>query len=139
MLEGARMQISFLKDLATLRNPASRYTFLQYAKARGRLEQFVNINEFRPTRLEYNDYLKWVAESFADRVRYGAVVTAVVPLRDSPPQRIGSPGSGFTYVTKAPVLKPAFRLLTSFMAAAVCPPSRCPEYIGGGALKRISA
>ncbi|BBU22235.1 SidA/IucD/PvdA family monooxygenase [Mycobacterium xenopi] len=84
MLEGARMQISFLKDLATLRNPASRYTFLQYAKARGRLEQFVNINEFRPTRLEYNDYLKWVAESFADRVRYGAVVTAVVPLRDSP-------------------------------------------------------
>jgi L-ornithine N5-monooxygenase len=84
MLDGARMRISFLKDLATLRNPASQYTFLQYTKARGRLEQFVNINEFRPTRLEYHDYLQWVAEAFADRVRYGAVVTAVIPVRESP-------------------------------------------------------
>jgi L-ornithine N5-oxygenase len=83
MLDGAKMQISFLKDLATLRNPASQYTFLQYTKARGRLEQFVNLNEFRPTRLEYQDYLQWVAESFADRVRYGAVVTAVVPIREA--------------------------------------------------------
>lgn len=84
MLDGAKMQISFLKDLATLRNPASQYTFLQYTKARGRLEQFVNLNEFRPTRLEYNDYLRWVAEFFADRVRYGTVVTAVVPVHESP-------------------------------------------------------
>ena len=28
LLENSRMQISFLKDLATLRNPASRYTFV---------------------------------------------------------------------------------------------------------------
>jgi L-ornithine N5-oxygenase len=83
MLDGARMQISFLKDLVTLRNPASPYTFLQYTKARGRLERFVNVNDFRPTRLEYHDYLQWVAESFADRVRYGAAVTAVVPDRES--------------------------------------------------------
>src|SRR5262245_36348336 len=60
MFDGARMQISFLKDLATLRNPSSPYTFLQYTKAKGRLEQFVNVNEFRPTRLEYHDYLQWV-------------------------------------------------------------------------------
>src|SRR4051794_10016492 len=59
MLDGARMQISFLKDLATLRNPASQYTFLQYVKAKGRLERFVNINEFRLSRLEYGDYLRW--------------------------------------------------------------------------------
>jgi lysine/ornithine N-monooxygenase/predicted FMN-binding regulatory protein PaiB len=84
MLDSAKMQISFLKDLATLRNPASQYTFLQYTKARGRLERFVNINEFRPTRVEYQDYLQWVAESFADRVRYGAAVTAVVPETESP-------------------------------------------------------
>lgn len=84
LIDGAKMQISFLKDLATLRNPASQYTFLQYTKARGRLEQFVNLNEFRPTRLEYHDYLQWVAESFADRVRYGAAVTAVVPVCETP-------------------------------------------------------
>ncbi|MBS4729808.1 SidA/IucD/PvdA family monooxygenase [Mycobacterium sp. SM1] len=83
MLDGAKMQISFLKDLATLRNPASQYTFLQYTKAKGRLEQFVNLNEFRPSRLEYHDYLQWVAAFFADRVRYGTVVTAVAPVRES--------------------------------------------------------
>ncbi len=63
MIEGSRMQISFLKDLATLRNPASPYTFLQYARDKGLLEKFVNLNEFRLTRLEYQDYLRWVVAS----------------------------------------------------------------------------
>ncbi|MEU4569789.1 SidA/IucD/PvdA family monooxygenase [Micromonospora sp. NPDC023956] len=80
MLDGARMQISFLKDLVSLRDPASRYTFLQYTRARGRLEHFVNLNEFRPTRLEYDDYLKWVAEDFTDQVSYGVAVTRVTPV-----------------------------------------------------------
>ncbi|HSR68633.1 MAG TPA: SidA/IucD/PvdA family monooxygenase [Acidobacteriota bacterium] len=77
MIEGATMRIPFLKDLATLRNPSSPYTFLQYAKARGRLERFVNLTDFYPTRLEYNDYLGWVAEAFAEQVQYGTEVTRV--------------------------------------------------------------
>ncbi|GAA0495224.1 SidA/IucD/PvdA family monooxygenase [Streptomyces olivaceiscleroticus] len=81
LIEGSRMQISFLKDLVSLRNPASPYTFLQYTKAKNRLERFVNLGEFRPTRLEYQDYLEWVAEFFADRVRYGTEVTKVSPVR----------------------------------------------------------
>lgn len=81
LIDGSRMQISFLKDLVSLRNLASRYTFLQYTKAKGRLEQFVNLNDFRPTRLEYQDYLEWVAESFSDQVRYNSEVTRVTPIR----------------------------------------------------------
>nr|WP_237544711.1 condensation domain-containing protein [Streptomyces sp. SID4946] len=80
LIDGARMQISFLKDLVSLRNPASPYSFLQYTKAKGRLEQFVNLNEFRPTRYEYDDYLKWVAQDFADQVRYGTQVNRVTPV-----------------------------------------------------------
>ncbi|HZM75028.1 MAG TPA: SidA/IucD/PvdA family monooxygenase [Candidatus Limnocylindrales bacterium] len=79
LIDGARMQISFLKDLVSLRNPASPYTFLQYTKAHGRLEHFVNLNEFRPTRVEYDDYLRWVARDFDDVVRYGTDVTSVRP------------------------------------------------------------
>jgi L-ornithine N5-oxygenase len=79
LIEGARMQISFLKDLVMLRNPASPYTFLQYAKAKNRLERFVNLGEFRPTRLEYQDYLRWVAEAFSGQVSYGCDVIAVAP------------------------------------------------------------
>jgi lysine/ornithine N-monooxygenase/predicted FMN-binding regulatory protein PaiB len=79
MLEGSRMQVSFLKDLATLRNPSSPYTFLQYTKAKGRLERFVNLRRFYPTRLEYQDYLRWVAESFVDQVHYGTAVRRIAP------------------------------------------------------------
>lgn len=78
-LPGARMQISFLKDLVTLRNPASEYSFLQYLTARRRLEHFVNLGQFRPTRLEYEDYLRWVAADFADQVRYHTAVRRVLP------------------------------------------------------------
>ncbi|MFJ1646409.1 SidA/IucD/PvdA family monooxygenase [Streptomyces sp. NPDC088258] len=80
LIDGARMQISFLKDLVSLRNPASPYSFLQYTKAKGRLERFVNLNEFRPTRIEYDDYLKWVAGHFTDQVRYGTRVKRVTPV-----------------------------------------------------------
>ena len=59
VMDGAAMQISFLKDLATLRNPSSPYTFLQYTRAKGRLERFINLRDFYPTRLEYQDYLRW--------------------------------------------------------------------------------
>ncbi len=79
LIDGAKMQISFLKDLVTLRNPASPYSFLQYVKAQGRLERFVNLNEFRPTRIEYNGYLRWVAEDFSDCVWYGTRVERVRP------------------------------------------------------------
>jgi L-ornithine N5-monooxygenase len=83
LLDGTRMQISFLKDLASMRNLASPYTFLQYTKARGRLEHFINLNEFRPTRLEYYDYLSWVAQDFSDQVRYSTAVTRMTPVQGS--------------------------------------------------------
>ncbi|WP_369959640.1 lysine N(6)-hydroxylase/L-ornithine N(5)-oxygenase family protein [Pseudomonas benzenivorans] len=77
LLEDSRMQISFLKDLATLRNPASRFTFLNYLHQKRRLEPFINIGTFTPSRLEYNDYLAWAAGHFAERVHYGEEVIAV--------------------------------------------------------------
>jgi L-ornithine N5-oxygenase len=80
LLEGAQMQISFLKDLATLRDPQSRFTFLNYLKSQGRLHEFVNLREFYPTRIEYNDYFRWAAKQLENRVRYGQEVLSVLPL-----------------------------------------------------------
>lgn len=79
LLDDSRMQISFLKDLATLRNPASRYTFINYLHQQRRLESFINISTFTPSRLEYNDYLRWAAGHFGERVHYGEQVIAVEP------------------------------------------------------------
>jgi len=81
LIEGARMQISFLKDLATMRNPGSPYSFLQYLKDKGRLEHFINLREFFPTRFEYQDYLQWVAASFAHQVHYATSVVNVTPVK----------------------------------------------------------
>ncbi len=91
LFDGSRMQVSFLKDLATLRNPSSRYSFLHYARARGRLERFANLREFHPGRLEYQDYLRWAASHFEDRTRFGVEVVAARPAtsrRGGPYDRI---------------------------------------------------
>ena len=82
LLDDSRMQISFLKDLATLRNPSSRYTFVSYLHEKRRLEAFINISTFTPSRLEYNDYLGWAAAQFTDRVHYGEEVIGVEPVLD---------------------------------------------------------
>ncbi len=79
LLDHAHMQVSFLKDLATLRNPASRYTFLAYLHARNRLLDFINLKTFFPSRHEFNDYLNWAASHFADRCAYDEEVLDIQP------------------------------------------------------------
>lgn len=78
-LPGAKMQISFLKDLATPRDPRSKFTFLNYLFENGRLNQFINLGTFLPTRLEYEDYLRWCAGHFEQegKVAYGMEVEGV--------------------------------------------------------------
>ncbi|MBO3740237.1 lysine N(6)-hydroxylase/L-ornithine N(5)-oxygenase family protein [Actinoplanes flavus] len=80
MFAGAEMQVSFLKDLITMRNPRSDYSFLSYLADRERLAKFVNLRTFYPTRTEFNDYYRWVAARFADRVHWGTEVVAVHPV-----------------------------------------------------------
>lgn len=77
LIPGATMQISFLKDLVTQRNPQSEFTFLTYLTERGRLTEFINYKTFFPTRLEFHDYLTWAAEKVTASVRYGSRVTSV--------------------------------------------------------------
>ncbi|QAX28380.1 lysine N(6)-hydroxylase/L-ornithine N(5)-oxygenase family protein [Leisingera sp. NJS204] len=82
LLEGSDMQVSFIKDLVTLRNPASPYSFLSYLHAQGRLERFVNRKSFFPSRQEFNSYLAWAAAQLEDTCRYGQRVTGAEPVLD---------------------------------------------------------
>ncbi|KAL9616127.1 MAG: hypothetical protein Q9160_008971 [Pyrenula sp. 1 TL-2023] len=77
-LPGAKMQISFLKDLATLRDPRSDFTFLNYLHRHDRLVSFSNLDTFLPSRREFEDYMRWCAGSFADIVEYGQSVTEIL-------------------------------------------------------------
>lgn len=80
LIEGTTMQVSFLKDLVTMRNPASEYSFLSYLKDRDRLIDFINHKTMFPSRLEFHDYLQWAAHRFTEQVRYGCEVVAVTPV-----------------------------------------------------------
>ncbi|MFM9272162.1 lysine N(6)-hydroxylase/L-ornithine N(5)-oxygenase family protein [Halomonas elongata] len=79
LLDNTHMQISFLKDLVTPRNPGSRYSFLNYLHEKGRLQDFINLQTFFPSRHEFNDYLSWTASHFDDRCAYGEEVFEVIP------------------------------------------------------------
>jgi L-ornithine N5-monooxygenase len=81
LLPGAKMQISFIKDLATLRDPCSYFTFLNYLKEHERLAQFTNLSTFLPSRLEFEDYMRWVADHFSDVVDYSQGVERIRPVR----------------------------------------------------------
>lgn len=80
LVSQSELQISFLKDLVTLRNPTSPYSFVNYLREHGRLVDFINLGTFYPCRMEFNDYLRWVAGHFAGQCRYGEEVLAIEPL-----------------------------------------------------------
>ncbi|WP_420006630.1 lysine N(6)-hydroxylase/L-ornithine N(5)-oxygenase family protein [Arenibacterium sp. LLYu02] len=80
LLDTADMQVSFVKDLVTLRNPSSPFTFLSYLHAKGRIERFVNRKTFFPSRHEFNDYFTWVAAQLPEACAYDQRVTAIRPV-----------------------------------------------------------
>ncbi|WP_075731564.1 lysine N(6)-hydroxylase/L-ornithine N(5)-oxygenase family protein [Streptomyces acidiscabies] len=83
LIDDATMQVSFLKDLVTLRNPASEYSFLCYLQSKGRMIDFINHKSLFPLRVEFHDYFEWAAAKVGDMVSYGHEVVGVEPvLRD---------------------------------------------------------
>ena len=82
LIEGTTMQVSFLKDLVTMRNPASDFTFLSYLRDQDRLADFINHKTMFPTRIEYHDYLSWAARRLDDLVHYDSEVVEVRPVRE---------------------------------------------------------
>ncbi|MFE0102640.1 lysine N(6)-hydroxylase/L-ornithine N(5)-oxygenase family protein [Streptomyces sp. NPDC059009] len=83
LIDDATMQVSFLKDLVTQRNPTSEFSFLCYLKDRGRLIDFINHKNLFPLRVEFHDYLEWAAAKVDDVVSYGHEVVGVTPyVRD---------------------------------------------------------
>ncbi|MFV0526425.1 MAG: SidA/IucD/PvdA family monooxygenase [Acidimicrobiales bacterium] len=80
LLDGASMQVSFLKDLVTFRNPNSPYSFVSFLHTKGRLADFTNRGVMEPLRVEFAAYLRWVAAAFADQVQYATRVTRISPV-----------------------------------------------------------
>ncbi|MDT0436778.1 MULTISPECIES: lysine N(6)-hydroxylase/L-ornithine N(5)-oxygenase family protein [Streptomyces] len=82
LIDDATMQVSFLKDLVTLRDPSSDYSFLCFLRERGRLIDFLNQKTLFPLRVEFHEYFEWAAERVRHLTAYEHVVTAIDPVRD---------------------------------------------------------
>lgn len=80
LLPWTQSQVSFLKDLVTLRNPTSRFSFVNYLHNVGRLDEFINLGTFTPYRQEISGYLQWVADTLTKvRIGYGRRAVAIAP------------------------------------------------------------
>lgn len=84
LLPWTKSQVAFAKDLVTLRNPRSEFTFLNYLRSVGRLDDFINMGSFTPYRVEISGYLSWVAQSLRKvKLQLGCECTSIAPVRDS--------------------------------------------------------
>lgn len=77
LLHGSDIQNNPIRDLVTLRNPQSRYTFINYLKQVGRLLDYLNLDLHYPLRKDYARYIAWVAEHFHDHVEYQSDVETI--------------------------------------------------------------
>lgn len=77
LFDTATMQVNFLKDLVSFRNPRSHFTFVNFLHNQERLASFTNLQTLFPRRTEFHQYLSWCAAHFDGRVRYGTTATEI--------------------------------------------------------------
>ncbi|EST08497.1 L-lysine 6-monooxygenase/L-ornithine 5-monooxygenase [Kalmanozyma brasiliensis GHG001] len=77
LLPGSQLQVSPLKDLVTLRDPTSTYSFYNYLHSHGRLARYINKEQGVPSRREWTSYLAWAARRMNEAVSYGQNVVSI--------------------------------------------------------------
>ncbi|SEK91325.1 lysine N(6)-hydroxylase/L-ornithine N(5)-oxygenase family protein [Streptacidiphilus jiangxiensis] len=83
MLDGSDIQNHPVRDLVSLRNPRSRYSFINFLFETGRLLEHLNVPMEFPLRKEYAQYVTWAAGHFERLVDYGVHATGVTVERDA--------------------------------------------------------
>lgn len=76
MLQGAKLQTSWMKDLVTPVDPTSPYSFLKFLVEHGRFYAFINSEQAAISRQEFAQYLEWVAAQLP-QVNFGAHVREI--------------------------------------------------------------
>ncbi|MFI5528232.1 lysine N(6)-hydroxylase/L-ornithine N(5)-oxygenase family protein [Kitasatospora sp. NPDC051853] len=61
MLPEADLQVTFLKDLVTLADPTSPYSYLNFLHLHGRIFRSLVAQGMHPSRREFEQYYRWVA------------------------------------------------------------------------------
>lgn len=106
MLPGSDIQNHPVRDLVSLRNPRSRYSFINYLFETGRLLDHLNLPMEFPLRKEYAQYVSWAAGHFNRLVDYGVHVTDVTVDHDAEgrPLHTVTTSTGETHQARALVI-----------------------------------
>lgn len=104
ILPGTDINHHVLRDLVTPRNPRSRFSFAMYLHEKGRLYKFGILG--RPaSRLEWSDYISWVAGQLSHLVVYGQRVIEILPnVRDGVLVSLDAVTAGGVWRTKQLIL-----------------------------------
>ena len=76
MLPEAELQVSFLKDLVSLVDPTSEFSFLNFLSHEGRIFRALVANGLSSSRQEFEQYYRWVADRLP-AIRWGQRVKSV--------------------------------------------------------------
>jgi lysine N6-hydroxylase len=137
------IQVSFLKDLVTLADPTSPYSFVSYLFAVKRLYRFINAGFPRVLRTEFNQYLRWVCASLPN-LSFGTPVQSVAFDGDLLALEVGGElvraknlilGSGLSPVISEcaqPHLGPTVFYASQYLKKDVMTADRRVAVIGGG-------
>lgn len=80
LLPGTQLQVSPMKDLVTMRDPTSYFSFTNFLHVHGRLPAYINRADGVPSRREWSAYLAWAARGMQQYVRYSHAVLAIEPV-----------------------------------------------------------
>jgi lysine N6-hydroxylase len=75
-IDDATIQVSMLKDLVSLADPTSAYSFLSYLHELGRIYHFLNAQFDAVPRLEFRNYMEWACRK-NENVVFGHEVCSV--------------------------------------------------------------
>jgi lysine N6-hydroxylase len=75
-IPGTTLQVSTLKDLVTLSDPTSSFSFLSYLHSLGRIYHFINARFDAVPRQEFRNYLEWASRRNPN-LSYGEEVQSV--------------------------------------------------------------
>ncbi|SDP95673.1 L-ornithine N5-oxygenase [Actinopolyspora xinjiangensis] len=106
MLDGSDIQNHPVRDLVSLRNPRSRYSFINYLFENGWLIEHLNVPMEFPLRKEYAQYVTWAADHFSRLVDYGVEVIGIALDRDTDgrPQYTVTTSTGETLLARSLVM-----------------------------------
>jgi L-ornithine N5-oxygenase len=77
MFEDSDIQNNPLRDLATPRNPRSKYSFTNFLFEKKRLYEHLNSGFSYPLRVEFAQYIKWVGDQFKEKVQFNTKIESI--------------------------------------------------------------